>query len=177
MSETPKPPIHSVWLMPTVEDQAMLTGIVDGLAEEFGSPRFQPHLTLVEDMERPAEELAPLVTEVAAGIPSFSTPVVEIGISDLFFRSFYARFEAAGPLLELKKRAIGKIAASPINAFMPHISLAYGLAEGPAKEEARGRIAQFLNRRPVHFSGVAVVFSGKEIPIAQWQVRETARLA
>ncbi|TAN15162.1 MAG: haloacid dehalogenase [Rhizobiaceae bacterium] len=176
MSKMPPPPAHSIWLKPAVEDLAMLTGIVDRLAEEFGSPRFQPHLTLVEDMARPAEELAPLVAEVAAAIPPFSAPVVEIGMSDLFFRSFYARFDAAGPLLELKKRAIGKIAASPIDAFMPHISLAYGLAEGPARSEARGRIAQFLNRRCIHFSTVAVVFSSKEIPIADWEVREEVRL-
>jgi hypothetical protein len=176
MSELPKTPVHSIWLMPAVEDCAMLTGIVDGLAEQFGSPRFQPHLTLVEDMERPAEELAPLVAEVAAGVPAFSTPVVEIGMSDLFFRSFYARFEAKGSLLDLKKRAIARIAASAIEDFMPHISLAYGLADGPVKEKASVRVAQFLNRRPIHFSNIAVVFSGKEIPIANWEVRETVRL-
>jgi 2'-5' RNA ligase len=176
MSKMPPPPVHSIWLMPAVEDLAMLTGIVDGLAEKFGSPRFQPHLTLVEDMERPAEELTPLVAEVAAGIPAFSTPVLEIGMSGLYFRSFYARFEANDHLLDLKRRAIDRIAASPIGDFMPHVSLAYGLAEGPAKTEARGRIAQFLDGRPIHFSNVAVVFSGKEIPIPEWEVRETVRL-
>jgi hypothetical protein len=176
MSERPQSPVHSIWLMPVVEDLAMLTGLVDGLAEEFGSPRFQPHLTLVEDTERPAEELVPLVAEAAAGIPSFSAPVIEIGMSGLFFRSFYVRFDAKDHLLELKRRAAGKISSSPVDAFMPHISLAYGLAEGPLKTEARDRIAQFLNRRPIHFSNVAVVFSGKEIPISDWEIRETVRL-
>ena len=154
----------------------MLTGIVDGLAAEFGLPMFQPHLTLVEDMERSLEELAPLVAGVAAGVPAFSASVVEIGMSDLYFRSFYARFEARDELLELKKRAIDQIAVSPIADFMPHISLAYGLAEHPAKKEASGRIAQFLCGRPIHFSSIGVVFSGKEIPISDWKVVETARL-
>ena len=175
MTDT-KSSVHSVWLMPVIEDLVMLTGIVDGLAEEFGAPRFEPHLTLVEDMERPAEELAPLVAEVAAGVPAFSAPISEIGMSDLFFRSFYARFEAKGPLLELKKRAIGKIAASPIGDFMPHISLAYGLNDSSEKAEASVRITQFLRGRPIHFSAIAVVSSGKEIPISDWKVVEKVRL-
>jgi hypothetical protein len=168
-----KTSVHSVWLMPVIEDLAMLTGIVDGLAEQFGSPRFQPHLTLVEDMERPAEELASLVAKVAAGVPVFSAPVLEIGMSDLYFRSFYARFEARDHLLDLKKRAI---AASAIEDFMPHISLAYGLADNAEKAEACGRIAQFLRGRPIHFSSVAVVSSGKEIPISDWKIVEKVRL-
>ncbi|MGN6584961.1 MAG: 2'-5' RNA ligase family protein [Rhizobiaceae bacterium] len=171
-----KAPVHSIWLMPAVEDLVMLTGIADGLAEEFGAPRFQPHLTLVEDMKRAAEELAPLVAELADGAPAFSAPVVEIGMSDLFFRSFYARFKAEGPLLDLKKRAIAAIAASPIEHFMPHVSLAYGLAAGPKRAEAAVRIAQFLRGQPIHFSAIAVVASGKEIPISDWRVVETVRL-
>lgn len=169
--------VHSIWLMPTADDAAMLTRIVDDLARRFGTPRFQPHLTLVEDMERSVGDLAPLVEDVAAGIGPFAAPVAAIGVSALFFRSFYARFIAEGPLLELKRRAIEKILPGDIAEFMPHISLAYDVAETLEKRDAVVEVENLLLGNPVHFDRVCVVASGKELPIEGWAIRATAALS
>jgi len=171
------PGVHSIWLMPAEDDAAMLERMVDDLARRFGSPRFQPHLTLVEDMERGVDDLALLVGQVGKGIAPFSAPVAEIGVSDLFFRSFYARFAAEGPLLELKRRAIEKILPGDITDFMPHISLAYGVAETLEKRDAVVEAENLLLGSPVHFDRVCVVASGKELPIEAWAVRVESPLS
>jgi 2'-5' RNA ligase len=163
--------------MPVEDDAAMLARMVDDLARRFGSPRFQPHLTLVEDMERSVGDLAPLVEEVGKGIATFSAPVAEIGVSDLFFRSFYARFAAEGPLLELKRRAIEKILPGDIADFMPHFSLAYGLEETLEKRDAVAEAENLLLGNPVRFDRVCVVASGKELPIEAWAVRAECPLS
>lgn len=171
------PGVHSIWLMPSADDTTMLERMVADFSGRFGSPRFQPHLTLVEDMERSVNELAPLVEEVAAGIGSFTTPVAAIGVSALFFRSFYARFAAEGPLLELKRRAIEKILPDNIAEFMPHISLAYGVAETLEKRDAVAEAENLLLGRPIRFDRLCVVASGKELPIESWTNRSATGLS
>jgi 2'-5' RNA ligase len=169
--------VHSIWLMPAPDDAEALERMVGDFSGRFGSPRFRPHLTLVEDMERSVGDLAPLVEEVAAGIGPFAAPVETIGVSALFFRSFYARFAAEGPLLELKRRAIEKILPGDIAEFMPHISLAYGVAETLEKRDAVAEAENLLLGRPIRFDRVCVVASGKELPIEGWAIRSTAALS
>ena len=171
------PGVHSIWLMLAPDDAARLERIVDDLAGRFGSPRFPPHLTLVEDMERSVEDLAPLVEQVSDGIAAFDAAVAEIGVSDLFFRSFYARFAAQGPLLELKRRSIERILPGDIAEFMPHISLAYGLAETLEKRDAIVEAENLLLGEPVRFDRVCVAASGKELPIESWAIRAETPLS
>ncbi|WP_187829555.1 2'-5' RNA ligase family protein [Labrys sp. KNU-23] len=162
--------MFSVWLMPMAEDERLLAGIVAELAQSFGTPRFQPHLTLVEDRLCEETELARQLTTVAAGIAPFAADIQAVGTSDLFFRAFYARFERVGPVVELKRRAITAIATSPIESFMPHISLAYGVEDGPLKQETARQIEAHLTGRAIRFDGIAVVHSAQSIPIEDWTV-------
>ncbi|MGN6467582.1 MAG: 2'-5' RNA ligase family protein [Rhizobiaceae bacterium] len=171
------PGVHSVWLMPVAGDADILQRMVGDFAGRFGSPTFQPHLTLVEDMERSVDDLAPLVGRVAGGIASFEASVAGIGVSDLFFRSFYARFAAEGPLLELKRRAIEIILPGDIAEYMPHISLAYGVAETLEKRDAVVEAENLLLGKPVRFDRVCVVASGKELPIESWAIQAEIRLS
>jgi len=168
--------VHSVWLMPDPDDEALFQSDVDELARRFRAPRFRPHLTLVEDMERGADELAPLAGEIAAGLAPFAAPVRDIAVGDLFFRSFYALFENAGPLRELKRRAIARIAPGGLDCFMPHVSLLYGVPDGPEKRAAQSMMQERHAGRPVRFDRIGVVASGREIPVAEWAVRFTTSL-
>ena len=167
---------HSVWLMPDAACEAVLRDLVDDLADRFDAPRFQPHLTLVEDQPRSAHDLVPLVARIAAGVEAFEMPVTAIGTSEQYFRSFYALFEASGPLLELKRRAIATIAPGRIEDFMPHISLLYGVADGPKKRAAQAGVDKHIAGMRIRFDRVCVVASAKEIPIDEWTVRSTAAL-
>ena len=162
---------HSVWLMPHAADERRLSAIVDELAAEFDAPRFRPHLTLVEDNATDAAELERLAGRLGAGITAFAAAIAGIGATDLYYRSLYARFAAAGPLLELKRRAIATIAFSPIADFLPHVSLLYGVAEGPHKRQAVAALEQRLAGAAIRFDRVAVVRSAKSIPISEWAVR------
>lgn len=168
--------LHSIWLMPAQDDEVLLQETVAGLAARFGAPVFRPHLTLVEDMARGVGDLTPKTTEIAAGIAGFSAMVRDIDVSELYYRSFYASFEPAGPLLELKKRAIARIESDRLDAFMPHISLLYGVADSQEKRAARKMVAERLVGRQIRFDRICVVASAKEIPIAEWAIRSSVSL-
>ncbi len=169
--------MHSVWLMPRAEDEQMLAAIVADLAAAFGSEPFRPHLTLVEDRPVDAAVLAAQVHVIAEGIAAFDACVEGVGTSDLFFRAFYARFAAEGPVLELKRRAIRSIAASSMGAFMPHVSLAYGVKDTPQRRRVSWEMDKRLAGRAIRFDRIAVAHSAQTIPIGQWEVRATVPLA
>ena len=168
--------LHSVWLMPEAAHEAMLQDLIDQLAVRFGAPRFQPHLTLVEDQPRSVNDLTPRIEKIAAGMEAFQMPIRAIGTSELYFRSFYALFGATGALRELKRRAIETIAASRIEDFMPHISLLYGVPDSPEKRMAHADVESHIAGMTIRFDRICVVASAKEIPIDQWEIRSTVAL-
>jgi 2'-5' RNA ligase len=162
--------------MPAAEDHAMLTSIVADLAEAFGGETFDPHLTLVEDRPVGVDLLAGQLRELAAGITPFFARAERVRTSEAYFRAFYMLFEARGPLLTLKQRAIETIHATPIDAFMPHISLAYGVVQSPRRQEMEDELDRCLAGRLIHFDRLCVVRSAQTIPIAEWAIRESVPL-
>lgn len=165
-------PIHSIWLMPAVPDETLLAGIVSDLSGRFGTPLFTPHLTIAGDTDRPVTALAAAIAQAAKEVAASSDTVTGIETSEMFFRSFYARFAVSAPLAALKQK-LDPQAGEP---FMPHVSLLYGpVAAGP-KAQAAAEIASRLTGRTIRFDRLCVVTSGQHVPIEQWRVVETANL-
>ena len=168
---------HSIWLMPPSEQEEVFAAIVRDLAKRFDSPVFQPHLTLVEDMPRSCEELKLLVEQAAHGMKSFEASVETVEESELYYRSFYVRFPVTPQLKLLKERAISIFGVGRVETFMPHISLAYGVAESPEKAKAVAALRNELQDMSVTFDRVCIVSSSQQTPIEEWRIRYEARLS
>jgi 2'-5' RNA ligase len=165
-------PIHSLWLMPSVEDGALLAGVLADLSARFGTPLFTPHLTIAGDTDRPVTQLATEIAAAAAEVAAFSEAVTGIETSETFFRSFYARFAVSAPLASLKQR-LDPLAREP---FLPHVSLLYGPVPAGPKAEAAAQVSTALTNRPIRFDRLCVVTSGQDVPIADWRIVETVML-
>jgi 2'-5' RNA ligase len=162
--------------MPAADDEKVLTELVGELADRFGSPLFAPHLTLMSDRPGDPSTMTALCREVASDFAPFAAQIAAVETGPAFFRSLYARFAAMGPIAKLRQRVEAALSFQPETPFMPHISLAYGLAEGDAKESVRRELAQGLVGRPVHFDRIGVVHSADTIPVAEWRVVATLPL-
>ena len=158
--------IHSLWLMPSPSDEALLAGIVGDLSGRFGTPLFAPHLTFQGDTETTPEMLERAITAAAGAVEAFAEPVSIVEGSDAYFRSFYARF-AVSPALAKLKQALDP---AGYESFMPHVSLLYGPVETAAKAEAIAEINTRLAGRAIRFDRVGIVTSGQDVPIADWRV-------
>jgi len=166
---------HSIWLQPSRTDLDRLDATVRRLSGLLGTPRFMPHLTLVEDMERTAQDLADVLDTQFAGETAFTAPVTGIHGLPQFFRSLYAAFEPAGRLTQLKARSVEAFGVGSVETFMPHISLAYGVTEEQRKT-VLAELDQEFAGRPIRFDAIAVVNSAQSIPIEDWKVVHTLRL-
>lgn len=162
--------------MPSADDGAMLRVIAADLREDFPGPSFEPHLTLVEEVERGLGDLTKHCRRIAEGLDRFTVSVEGVETSALYFRSFYVRFSADEPLVRLRERAVAAIAPEHGSPFMPHVSLLYGVADTVEKERARRTIESHVVGRPICFDRICVVASAKTIPIDRWAIASTVGL-
>lgn len=166
---------HSIWLQPADTDFKRLQATINRLADQFGTPRFMPHLTLVEDMQRTAEDLAGVLDANFAGEIGFSAPVTIIHGLPQFFRSLYAGFEPAGRLRHLKTRAVEAFGTGSVDTFMPHISLAYGVTV-EQRASVLAALKQEFSGETIRLDAIAVISSAQSVPIENWKIVHTLRL-
>lgn len=167
---------HSIWLQPCSADLERLQTTVNQLADRLGTQRFIPHLTLVEDMPRSADDLAGVLDTHFAGETAFSAAITGIQGLPQFFRSLYAAFEPAGRLKTLKTIAVEAFGTGSVESFMPHISLAYGVSE-EQRRTVLADLEQVYSDQHIRFDAIAVVNSAQSIAIEDWKVVHTLRLA
>jgi 2'-5' RNA ligase len=164
--------------MPVASDEAALQSVVDTLSRQFGAPLFQAHLTLTDGVHRSVAELAEILRQAAEGVHSFPAIIEDIETSDLYFRSFYARFAASGPMAQLHENAMALLAPGQqaTDAFMPHISLLYGADDTAEKRAARRHWQEQLAGRPIRFDRICIAAAGRGIEIDDWAIRSTIPL-
>ena len=120
--------VVAYWLIPAAPARDYFREIIGRLAARYGSPVFEPHLTLAvrEDASSQGEER---LTRLPAEAVEVST--TGIAFSTQFTKTLFVRC-AASPLL-LQFRAL--LGAAEDEIFDPHLSLLYH--QLPSGEDAR----------------------------------------
>ncbi|KAB2688243.1 haloacid dehalogenase [Brucella pseudogrignonensis] len=167
---------HSIWLRPAHDDLVFLEKIVRDLSGQFNSPIFEPHATLVPDMNRSAEELLPQVVSLAIGRKPFELLIEDVTGSEAYFRSFYGALEKAPALMRLKQDSLEISGEASLQSFMPHVSLTYGVEDTTQKQTEMQRLAKKLSGRKLRFDRLVIVSSSSETPIDEWHVKHEIQL-
>lgn len=115
----------SIWLVPSKNDKKYLQEIVNGLAKEYESPVFVPHLTLFGDITIGFEKLKGTVDEVFRDIKPFKIKKTKQNQSKKFFKTVFIEFEPNENLKNLFIRLSEKTDKRSVENFNPHISLVY----------------------------------------------------
>ncbi len=168
---------HSIWLRPARDDLKFLESIVAELAGRFASPVFEPHATLVPDMKRSADELLPLVLSLAVGRKPLDVLIEDVTGTEAYFRSFYAKLQKTPALMALKQDSLDISGEKDISTFLPHVSLAYGVADKASRATEMARLTRSLAGRNLRFDRMVIVSSSSETPIDQWIVKHEVYLA
>lgn len=115
----------SVWLVPAKNDNVYLGNIINNLGKEYGSPTFDPHLTLFGNINIETEELKEAIDRVSNKIKPFKIKKTAISQSELFFKTVFIEFELNEELKNLFIALSRKTDNRDIATFKPHISLIY----------------------------------------------------
>lgn len=116
---------YSIWLIPNDPVYSKLKSIVDDLANSHGNPTFEPHLTLIGDIEGDIPEIKEKMQSLKDSAKSLNLTLSEVSISTTFFQSVFIRVKSTAALMQLNMDA-KKLFNLENNFFMPHISLFYG---------------------------------------------------
>lgn len=159
------------WLIPAKPQRELFGKIIRILADEFGAPRFEPHLTL----GLAPEERSPrnLLKRIQAS--PISLRIRGIAYSDKFTKTLFIRFENTPGLEKL----VGDLGSNPKSLRDPHLSLIYRRLSEATKRELAATIN--LPFRDVLFDVIKAVncVSPTETrqDVENWHVTATKRLS
>jgi len=129
--------------MPSGEVCQRLAGTILELSRQYGTPAFEPHVTLAGGIVGPAREVDLQMKDLARRLPPLTIRLTTVAGLEEYFRCLFVRVAQTRPIMSANEaaREIFRLPKRP--AFMPHLSLLYGSLKSIEKE----RIIASLGRQ------------------------------
>lgn len=126
--------LYTIWIVPSPSIKKDLDKIIIKLAKKYKSPIFEPHMTLLGDIEIDEKTMIEKAKILASKLKSFSLELGEISFSTTYFQSVFIRVKSTAKLMEANLKA-KEIFGRENKVFMPHMSLLYGEQEMKLREK------------------------------------------
>ncbi len=133
---------YSIWLMPEGELKKRVYSIIKEHHEKYGSPLFEPHITLIGSFGGDEQELKNKTKILASKLKPFTVTLDKVSYLDEFFRSLFFTVKKTPDFLEARKKAL-KVFGLPQEKYLPHMSLIYGNFDAEDKKETSKKIGKF----------------------------------
>lgn len=126
---------YTLWLVPTGEAFNKFSNIIKKLAMEYGTPVFQPHVTLLGEATDSEKEAIEGTKKLVVDQTPFIVKLNQIGYQDFYFRTLFVYAEKSQPLLALHEQAKEIFDMKHIPSYMSHLSLLYGIFPQEVKDK------------------------------------------
>jgi len=130
---------YTIWLVPSEPVYSQLKTIIDKLSQEYDSPTFQPHLTILEHIEMDPSEIKQKLETLNKDLAGLELSLGPISFSTTSARCVFVRVDSTAKLMQLNLDA-KKLFGFENDVFMPHISLMYGDCDMKTREKATKQI-------------------------------------
>lgn len=117
--------MYSIWMIPPEPVAGMLKEKINSLALKYAGPLFEPHLTVLGNIERDLSDVEAITRRIAAQTIGMQLSLGPVSFSTTYFQSVFVRVNSSAPLMELNV-ALKDGFCRQNDVFMPHISLLYG---------------------------------------------------
>ena len=117
---------YYLWLKPDRDGYRQFAVLINSLSKRFGTPRFEPHITLLSRLLGTEAQLTPLILQLTARRTPFSVRCAGIEFTDDYFRCLFVSVKSNSALSSLHQDAKNVIPNQDARAFQPHVSLMYG---------------------------------------------------
>lgn len=154
----------------------MLQSAISALSEAFSGPVFQPHLTLVGDLEVDRDEAHCLANGLARTAIPPELVVRDVEISAKYFMALYLLVDIPSELQNARQRIASSINPTSYELDTPHVSLLYGHAEQSALAPHQNVLRNDFADRKLEVAGLDIVRSSKSLPISDWRIVDTIEL-
>lgn len=169
--------LHSIWLTLDPASEHAVAALIASAADRFDCPVFDPHITLLGELDGPLEVSIDLVAKTFANASPTRLGVSGAKCGDTFFTSIILDTPLPKPFTDARSVLATALTPDRNGLFRPHISLAYGLEDDAIKTGYALELRKNNNFEFVTVAGVAVVRSSKTTPIDQWSTVFTFKFA
>ena len=132
----------SLWLVPEGEIHRRLLGRITELSRRFGTPPFEPHVTLLPGIEVDDDTARLRTSELAALLRPIRVQLTSPGHEDEYFRSVFVDVDPSPELLEARRLSTRVFGIEGAGPFRPHLSLLYGDLREEERRQAVDSVAE-----------------------------------
>jgi len=162
--------MYSIWL--TLQDP-LLTDLktdIETLARLTRGPVFDPHLTVLGDMDLPRVAVLELASTIRPAFQDVTAIVNGVGYGSTFFQSVFLELQLPDALFDLQRSMLKQLGLA--TKYPPHISLAYGVEERATIKPLMAEIEARYVPRKVAFEGLVVMASSRHVSTENWRILE-----
>lgn len=152
----PDPKEYSLWLISTGATQKQLQRLIKRLSREYCTVPFEPHVTLLGGIREPRELVIRKTAKLTRLIGQFEIKLARLNYRNKFFQCLFVKANKT-PELVRARRIAEKFFRQKKSAYMPHLSLIYGLLPVKTKEKIISKIGRNFKTKFV-VKGISVVY-------------------
>jgi len=131
--------LYTIWIIPPEPVYSEVKKIINSLSEKYSGPEFEPHMTLLGNIDLPLPEVIKRTRVLAKSIKKLNLISGPVFFSTTYFQSALLRINSSAELIQLNLEA-KKLMDMNNDVFMPHISLMYGDHSMEIRERAASEI-------------------------------------
>ena len=164
--------LYSLWLMPSPPIRDTLRATIQELARRLGTPEFEPHITLLGNINGAAASSSERLRSLAAALGSISVSITNLQTTDHFDRSviLLADGDQLHTANQLARAAVG---VADADDYRPHLSLVYGSLSDDVRRFAATQAQGLL---PLRFPCTELRLYRTMGPVDEWRMLERVEL-
>lgn len=116
---------YHLWLKPSGPSYEVLAGLIRGLAKELRAPMFEPHVTLLGQLEGNEQDHIQKATILGERLEPFGIELGAASYRDEHFKCLFLRVNESTPVMNAHATAC-EVFQRKREEYMPHLSLVYG---------------------------------------------------
>jgi 2'-5' RNA ligase len=150
----PAGPRYSLWLMPEGQEQKEFTDIITRLSERFGTPTFEPHVTLLGGLHGEERAIVSRISDIVRTMRPVLIRTSTLHSQEDYFRQLFVQVEKTRPLMETRARVKVLTGGRRERPYSPHVSFMYGNVRYQDREtllmEMGGEIVSEFETKTLH---------------------------
>ena len=139
--------MNTIWVIPPEPVFSDVKNTIERLASTYQAPKFEPHMTVLGNIEKDFSEIEEKVRELTKNLEKLVLTLGPVSFSTTYFQSVFIRVSSSARLMQLNLD-IKKLFDRENDVFMPHMSLLYGDHD----MEARAQAASSVKISPATFT-------------------------